>query len=185
MSESSAALSGVRADAQSLACDLAALLGFSAALAVTAGLVKTPMQLPGHSAIFWLPVLVLAGAHRRPGMVIGTAVCGGAMALSFRGTDALGLASLLAAASAIEAFGLGQTKGARGLQMILAGLLAHLGKLVVKLVSTTAVGVPLNEALLPLLPTAALYAAFGVAAALIAWGGLAGYERIRGARGAA
>jgi len=185
MSESSAALTGVRTDAQALVRDLAALLGFSAALAVTAGLVRTPMQLPGHSAIFWLPVLVLAGAHRRPGMAIGTAVCGGAMALSIRGTDVLGLAALLAAASAVEALGLGQTKRSRGLRMIAAGLLAHLGKLVVKLVSTTAMGVPLNEALLPVLPTAALYAAFGVAAALIAWGALAGYERIRGVKGAA
>ncbi len=185
MPEGSTALSGVRTDAQALARDLGAGLGFSAALAITAGLIKTPMQLPGHSAIFWLPLLVLAGAHRRPGMAIGTAACGGAMALCFRGVDALGFASLLAAASAIEAFGIGQTTRARGLRMILAGLLAHLGKLVVKLVSTTAMGLPLNEALLPLLPTVALYAAFGVTAALIAWAALAGYERIRGSHAAA
>ncbi len=179
MADNSAALTQSRWDTRTLARDVAALCGFSVALAVTVGVIKTPMQWPGHSAIFWLPVLVLAGTHRRTGMVIGAALCGGGLALSFRGTDALGMASLLAAASAIEAFSLNREGRARGLRMVLAGVGAHLGKLLVKLVSTAAMGLPLNEAFLPLLPTVALYLAFGAAAAFIAWGVLAGYSRLR------
>ncbi len=60
--------------------DLLVLLGFSFALAITAGLIKTPMRLPGHSALLWLLVLLLAGYKRRPGMAVGTAALGGGVA---------------------------------------------------------------------------------------------------------
>jgi hypothetical protein len=180
MSQSDAALTRDRADAKTVVADLAALCGFSVAVAVTAGVVKTPMALPGHSALFWLPVLVLAGAHRRPGMAIGAGLCGGLLGGLWGGIDAQGLAALLAGSGVIEAFGLGRSAQARGVRMIVAGLLAHLGKLGVKLAAGLAVGLPLNAARLPILPTLALYAAFGLAAGAMAWGVLAAWLRLRG-----
>lgn len=162
--------------------DLAALIGFSAALAVTAGLIKTRIGVPGHSAIFWLPVLVLAGCYRRPGMALGAVVCGGLVAGTWGGLRGMEFSGLLASAAAIEAFGVGTSARSRGLRMLLAGLLGHLGKLGVKALAFGVAGLPLNRAGLTLFPTLTLYAAFGLAGGIMAWGILSAWLRLRGVR---
>lgn len=160
--------------------DLAALVGFSAALAVTAGLTRTHMGVPGHSAIFWLPVLVLAGTYRRPGMALGAVLCGGMVAGAWGGLRGMEFAGLLGTAAAVEAFGIGQSARSRGLRMLLAGMLGHFGKLAVKALAFGVAGLPLNRAGLTLFPTLALYAAFGLAGGAIAWGILSAWLRLRG-----
>ncbi len=166
--------------ARDLTRDMAALLGFSAALAVTAGAVKTHIGVPGHSAIFWLPVLVLAGSYRRPGMALGAVLCGGVVAGTWGGVRGMEFAGLLATAAAIEAFGIGQSAQSRRFRMLLAGTIGHLGKLGVKALAFGVAGLPLNRAGLTLFPTLALYAAFGLAGAAIALGLFAAWQRLRG-----
>jgi len=160
--------------------EAAALLGFSAALAVTAGLIKTPMGVPGHAAVLWIPVLVLAGCRRLPGFTVATAVCGGAMAAGLGGFRAMEFAGVLASAAVIEAFGLGRSGRPRGLLILAAGALGHTAKLLIKLLALTVAGVPLNRAGLPLVPTLALYASFGIIGGVIAWSMLRGWNRLRG-----
>ena len=158
--------SGIRG----MAGEAAALLGFSVALAVTAGLVKTPMGVPGHSAVLWVPVLVLAGCRRLPGFVVATAICGGAMATGMGGFGAMKFAGVLASAGVIEAFGLGRRKCPGGVLMLVAGGLGHAAKLCVKLLALGVAGMPLNRAGLPIVPTLGLYVSFGIIGGLVAWG---------------
>ncbi len=167
--------SGVRG----IAGEAAALLGFSVALAVTAGLIKTPMGVPGHSAVFWVPVLLLAGRRRLPGFVVATAICGGAMAGGLGGFGAMKFAGVLASAGVIEAFGLGRRKCPGGVLMLVAGGLSHAAKRSVKLLALGVAGVPLNRAGLPVVPTLGLYISFGIIGGLIAWGALGGWQRVR------
>lgn len=159
--------------------DLAALLGFSTALAITAGVIKTPIGVPGHSAIFWIPVLVLAGCHRRQGMAVGAGLLGGMMAGLWCGPGIAKLAGLLAASAVVEAWGLGARAKPGALRMAATGALAHVGKLGVKVLSILVAGIPLNKAGLPLLPTLVLYAAFGIGGGIIAWGLLRAFNGLR------
>jgi hypothetical protein len=180
MAQSEVALSGMRADPRAVARDLASLLGFSAALAVTAGVIRTPMHLPGHSALFWLPVLVLAGAHRRPGMALGAALFGGGVAGLWGGVDGLGFASLLGAAAVMEVSGLGRPSQPRAVRWALAGMGAHAAKFALKLIASLTTGLPLNLAGLFPLATLGLYVAFGLAAGLLAWALLKAWRGVSG-----
>lgn len=163
-----------------IARDLLILLGFSVAVAVTRGYIKTHMGIPGHSAIFWIPVLVLAGSCRRPGVAVGSAICGGLAASGLGRMNAMEFSGLLASAAAIEAFGIGLAPKHRALRMLLAGILGHFGKLGVKALAVGVAGLPLNRAGLTLFPTFALYAAFGLAGGAIALGLFAAWQRLRG-----
>lgn len=167
-------------DVRSLARDLLVLLGFSVAVAVTRGLIKTHAMIPGHSAIFWIPVLVLAGSYRRPGMAVGSAICGGLAVSAFGRLNGMEFSGLLASAAAIEAFGIGLAPKHRALRMLSAGILGHFGKLGVKALALGVAGLPLNRAGLTLYPTFALYAAFGLAGGAIALGLFAAWSRFRG-----
>jgi len=169
-----------RIELQDFAREAAALLGFSVALAVTAGVIKTPMGVPGHAAVLWIPVLVLAGCRRLPGFAVATAVCGGAMAAGLGGFGAMKFAGVLACAGVIEAFGLGRSKRPRAVLILAAGVLGHTAKLHIRLLALTVAGVPLNRAGLPLVATLALYAAFGIIGSVVAWGMLRGWNRLRG-----
>jgi len=179
MASHEAALERRQTEALTVAKDLAALLGFSAAVAITAGVIRTPMQLPGHSAIFWLPVLVLAAFHRRPGMAVGAAMLGGLGGAAFGHIGGLEYAQLIAAAGLAEGLGGARAIRSRTLRVLLAAICGHLGKLGLKLVAGVAMGVPLNAARLPILPTFALYAAFGLVAGAETWALLALRDRLR------
>ena len=162
---------------RALAVDLAALLGFSGALVVTAGLIKTPMGLPGHSALFWMPVLVLAGAHRRAGTAAGAALCGGGVSVGLGVMGAAEFGGLILAGLVLEGLRLLRGAPPQGLWLLVAGLVAHLGKLAVKLGPALIAPQVLNGARLGLSLTAALYAAFGLGGGVIAWGALAAWRR--------
>ena len=176
-------LEGVRPQAhcglQPLARDLAVLLGFSAALAVAAGVVRTPMGVPGHSAVYRMAILVLAGSYRRPGMAVGTALCGGALATLWVGFSGGQFAGLLASGAVVEALGIGGSPGPSSLRLLLAGVLGNFGKLAIKILATTSAGLPLNHALIPLLPTIGLYTIFGVIGGAVAWGALSSCSQLR------
>jgi len=157
---------------RAVARDLLTLFVFSAALALAVGLVKTRFLIPGHALIYRIPLLVLAGACGRPGMAAGSGLLGGLMARAWGGLGTIEFAGLLAAAAIVEAFGLGRAIANRGPLMALAGALAPLGKLGIKLVALLFAGIPLNQAGLPLLPTIASYLTFGLIGGGLAWGAL-------------
>ena len=150
--------------------DLTALFGYSAALAAAAGVIKTPVGVPGHSAVFWVPVLVLAASHRRAGMAVASAALGGFVAHLFGGLHTTEAAAVLAAAGVLEGTRAATGGRSQGLAMLLGGMLAHLGKLGVKILAAVCGGGPLNAAGLALLPTLAFYAAFGLIGGALAWG---------------
>jgi hypothetical protein len=167
-----------RADAHLIARELAVLLGFSLAVTVTAGLVRTHWGLPGHSAIFWMPVLLLAGV-RRPGMTAGSALVGGCLGAAWGAIDPGELAALMLSASIVEAFGLSMATRQRAALIVVAGILGNLGKLGLKFVTLGLAGLPLNRMQLPLPPTFAIYAAAGLIAGVTALSILAGWEGLR------
>ena len=167
-----------RLDAQVIATELAALLGFSLAITVTAGLIKTSIGMPGHSAIFWMPVLLLAGC-RRPGMTAGAAIAGGGLGAALGAIRPNELAALMISASIVEAFGLSLTSRWRTVLLLLAGICGNLGKLGMKVFTLGIAGLPLNKVGLTLMPTLAIYAASGLIAGFIAIGILAGWARLR------
>jgi hypothetical protein len=173
---------GAAIDAKALVRDAAILLGSSGALAIAAGVIKTPMRMPGHSAVFWLPILVLAAAHRRPSMAAGTALIGGGAAAAWGGLSGLEFAGLLGAGAVATAIGLARRETYAGPVMLAVGVLAHAAKLGVKVLAVAASGLPLNRAGLPVLPTLALYVTFGLIGGVTAWGCLAGWRRLRGDR---
>lgn len=120
---------------------------------------------------------MLAGTHCRAGMAAGAAVVGGACALMFCGMHLDTLGALLIGAAAVEAFALNRHRQPRLVVMALAGLVAHLGKLALKVIALLA-GARLNTAGLPLAETLALYAAFGLVAGGLAWALLRGADAL-------
>lgn len=166
-----------RTSAVEVARELAVLLAFSLAVAVTAGPLKLGLGIPGHAALYRLPVLLLAGCRRTPGFAVASAACGGVLAFGWAGFSGMNFAELLASAAVIEAFGLGRRKRVGLPLLLLTGLLAHIGKLLLKVVAALVAGMPLNRAGLPLDATLALYCSFGLMAGLTAYGLLLGYRR--------
>ena len=159
--------------------DIAVLMGYSIALAVAVGMVKTQLGVPGHSAVRWMPILLLAGAGGRAGMTVGTAALGVLLARSWGGINAPEAAAVLAAGGVVEAV-MGAWGGRRLVSvMLLAGVLGHLGKLCIKILAAVCMGIPLNRAGLPLLPTAALYVTFGLIGGAVAWGAWWTWARLR------
>ncbi len=159
--------------------DFGAVLGFSLALAIARHVIHTPIGVPGHSAVFWIPVLVLAGFYRMPGTVVACATCGSLLGIGLGDLDALKIAGVLAAASVIEAFGLGQRQRPGALLILVAATLSHLGKLSTKLLAVVAAGLPLNRVGLPLGTTLALYAAFGLIGGVLAFAVLSAWRAAR------
>ncbi|MBM3501318.1 MAG: hypothetical protein FJX74_21915 [Armatimonadetes bacterium] len=165
-------------DSYAMAKELAALLAFSLAVTVAAGLIRTHAGLPGHRAVIWMPILLLAG-FRRPGLTAGAALAGGSLGAALGAIDAEGLAALMAAAAIVEAFGLSTAGRWRAPLFLAAGICGNLGKLALKFLLFGVVGLPLNKMRLPLLPTFAIYAAAGLAAGFIALGIVTGWEKLR------
>jgi len=161
-----------------MATELAALLGFSVAVAVTADFAKTHMGLPGHSAVIWMPVLLLAG-YRRPGMTAGASLVGGGMASALGVMRPHELAALMISAAVVEAFGLSMSGRWRAPMLIAAGICGNLGKLAMKVVTSGLMGLPLNKMALPFMPTFAIYVAAGLIAGFIALGIIFGWDRLR------
>lgn len=172
---------GNQAKAKAALTYLLMLIGFSGALAVTSGVVRTPIGVPGHSAMFWLPLLVLAGAQKRSGLAAGAALLGGAFCFLYCGRGLREIAGLLAAGAAVEACGGLRDSVPILVWMLLAGLLGHFGKLSTKVAAVFIAGLPLNLAGLAFLKTAALYSAFGIIAGAVAWLLRAGKNGIRSA----
>ncbi len=175
-------IAGLVPSSRSVARDLLTLFIFSVTLALAFGPVKTPLLIPGHGLIYRIPLLVLAGACGRPGMVAGAGLLGGVMASAWGGLGAIEFAGLLAAAAIVEAFGLGRAITHRGPLMALAGALAPLGKLGMKLVALLFAGIPLNHAGLPLLPTIVAYVFFGLIGGVLAWGALRAWSAVEKSR---
>ncbi|MGQ9729753.1 MAG: hypothetical protein ACUVX8_00635 [Candidatus Zipacnadales bacterium] len=161
-----------------MAVDLAILLAFSAGVVLTVGVLKTPLQLPGHSAILWMPILLLAGS-RRVGLSFGSALVGGGVGVVWGFVKPLELSTIMAVAAVIEALRLSRTRHSQAVMMLMAGVLGNLTKLGLKVFTQSLGGGLLNHAGLALLPTVALYTGFGLLAGMIAAGLVAGWRRVR------
>ncbi|MFP3904562.1 MAG: hypothetical protein ACLFWB_10015 [Armatimonadota bacterium] len=156
-------------DAQAVATYAAMMLAFSAALVITDGIIRTPIGVPGHSAVFWIPVLVLAGAQKRSGIAAGSSVLAGSASLLWFGGNVGGVMTLAAAGVVIEVLAAFKHTDTLAVWMVLAGLAAHFGKLAIKVLMALVMVKPLNLAGLQLVETAVLYAAFGIIGGAIAW----------------
>ncbi len=177
----SATTAGIKA--HDVARDLLAVLGFSVALVIARHVIHTPIGVPGHSAVFWIPVLLLAGRYRMPGCAVACATCGSLFGMGMGDLDAMKIAGVLAASATVDAFGLGQRKRVNALLLLAAGALAHVAKLMTKILATVVAGAPLNAVGVPLLPSLGLYVSFGLIGGVIALAVLYAWTRLSRARG--
>lgn len=156
-------------DARSIATYAAMMPAFSSALLIADGIIHTPIRVPGHSAVFWIPVLVLAGAQKRPGMAAGSSMLAGGASYLWFGQGVGNLMTLMAAGAVIELMAAFKHTDTLAMWMVFAGLAGNFGKLAIKALMALVFIKPLNAAGLQLLQTALLYAAFGLIGGAIAW----------------
>jgi ABC-type thiamin/hydroxymethylpyrimidine transport system permease subunit len=158
------------------------LLALFAGLIVIAKIaLKTPIQLPGHTGIFWIALLVVAaGVVPKRGAASLTGLTSGILAAYLGMGDFGALDTLLSYLMAGVGVDLGlmilQTSPENLLAATLAGTLGHLGKYLVKWVFGLISGALLGFIALGLVWTLASYIIFG------ALGGLLGGLTLRALR---
>lgn len=147
------------------------LLGTCCGVYVLA-LARPPLHLglPGHSALFWLPPLLIAArwGPRGSGALVagmGTMLCWGMGVV----TPAKVGGYLLAGAAIEATYYLGR-RAPEAVRMVAAGIGGHLGKLAFKVLLLAGTGLPMTRAEPHLLWALVLYASFGAAAALLCLG---------------
>lgn len=157
------------------------LLALFAALVVVAKIaLKTPLQLPGHSGLFWMAIVVVAaGVVPKPGAVSLVGLTSGILA-SFLGLGDFGALETLLSYTVV---GVGADLALWLLRDInnlavcaLLGALAHLGKFLVKWGLGAVTGAPLGFVALGLARSLVSYVIFG------ALGGLLGGLTLRALR---
>lgn len=152
------------------------LLALFAGLIVVAKIaLKTPLQLPGHSGLFWMALLVIAaGVVPKAGAASLTGLTSGILA-AFLGLGDFGaLDTLLSYLMAGVGVDLGllilQARPENLLVAALAGTLGHLGKYLVKWIFGLISGAPLGFVALGLIWSLLSYIVFGALGGLL--GGL-------------
>lgn len=150
------------------------LLALFAGLIVAAKIaLKTPLRLPGHSGLFWVAlILIAARLVPRAGAASLTGLTSGILA-AFLGMGDFGALETLVSYTAV---GVGADLGLLLLRdtdnlfvCLLVGVLAHLGKFVVKWVVGLAIGAPLGFVALGLAASFASYVLFGALGGLLGW----------------
>lgn len=152
------------------------LLALFAGLIVVAKIaLRTPIQLPGHSGLFWMALLVVAaGVVPKRGAATLTGLTSGILA-AFLGLGDFGaLDTLISYTMAGVGVDLGlmlmQATPENLLVATLAGILGHLGKYLVKWIFGLLSGAPLGFVALGLVWSLASYILFGALGGLL--GGL-------------
>jgi len=151
------------------------LLALFAALVVVSKIaLRTPLQLPGHSGVFWMAiVIVAAGVVPKPGAASLVGLTSGIIA-GFLGMGDFGALNTLLSYTMV---GVGTDLALLLMQdrenlvvTTLAGMLGHLGKFLVKWVLGAITGAPLGFVALGLARALVGYVVFGALGGLL--GGL-------------
>ena len=147
---------------------------FAALLVVSKIVFKTPLQLPGHSGIFWMAILVVAArVVPRPGAASLTGLTSGLLA-SFLGLGDFGVLdtflsyTLTGVGVDMALLLLGSSENL--VSATLTGTFGHLAKFLVKWLIGLVSGAPLGFVALGLLRTLISYIVFGALGGLL--GGL-------------
>lgn len=150
------------------------LLALFAALVVVAKIaLKTPVQLPGHSGLFWMAIIVVAaGVVPKPGAVSLVGLTSGILA-AFMGMGDFGaletlLSYIMVGVGADLALWLLRNLDSLVVCM-LVGVLGHLGKFLVKWALGAITGAPLGFVALGLARSLVSYIIFGALGGLLGW----------------
>jgi len=151
------------------------LLALLASLIVVSKIaIRTPLQLPGHSGIFWMAiVIVAAGVVRKPGAVSLVGLTSGLIA-AFLGMGDIGALNTFLSYTAVGIFTdfslllLGNPENLAA--ATLAGAIGHTGKLLVKWAFGMLAGAPVGFVAFGLAPSILGYVVFGAIGGLL--GGL-------------
>lgn len=151
------------------------LLALFAALIVVAKIaLKTPLQLPGHTGLFWMAIVVVAaGVVPKPGAAALVGLTSGILA-AFMGLGDFGALETLLSYTMVGVgadLALWLLRNLDSLVVcVLVGVLGHLGKFLVKWVLGAITGAPLGFVALGLARSLVSYIIFGALGGLL--GGL-------------
>jgi hypothetical protein len=149
------------------------LLALFAALIVVAKIaLKTPLQMPGHSGLFWMALMIVAGGLvQRPGATSLVGLTSGILA-AFLGMGDFGALETLLSYTAV---GIATDLALLLLPNLdnlavcaLVGMIGHLGKFVVKWALGALTGAPMGFVALGLARSCVGYAIFGALGGLLA-----------------
>lgn len=151
------------------------LLSLMAALIVVAKIaLRTPIQLPGHSGLFWMAIIIVAARIvPKPGAASLVGLTSGLLA-AFLGMGDFGALDTFLSYLMVGVFTdlalillLGRVDNLA--VAVLTGILGHLGKFLVKWVFGMLTGVPLGFIALGLLRSVVSYIVFGALGGFLGW----------------
>jgi ABC-type thiamin/hydroxymethylpyrimidine transport system permease subunit len=152
------------------------LLALFAALIVVAKIaLKTPLQLPGHTGLFWMAIIVVAaGVVRKPGAASLVGLTSGILAAflglgDFGALETLLSYTMVGVCTDLALLLLGNNLDSLVVCM-LVGVMGHLGKFLVKWALGVVTGAPLGFIALGLARSLVSYIIFGALGGLL--GGL-------------
>lgn len=147
---------------------------FSALVVVAKIALRTPLQLSGHSGIFWMAIVIVgARVVHKPGAASVIGVTSGVLA-SFLGLGDFGVLNtllsyaLLGVVADVVLWLLGGNPE-NLIVAVLVGMLGHLAKFLVKWVFGLITGAPLGFVALGLLRAVIGYIVFGAIGGLLGW----------------
>lgn len=147
---------------------------FSALVVVAKIALRTPLQLSGHSGIFWMAIVIVgARVVPKPGAASMIGITSGILA-SFLGLGDFGVLNtllsyaLLGVVADVVLWLLGGNPE-NLIVAVLAGMLGHLAKFLVKWVFGLITGAPLGFVALGLLRAVIGYIVFGAIGGLLGW----------------
>jgi ABC-type thiamin/hydroxymethylpyrimidine transport system permease subunit len=147
---------------------------FSALVVVAKIALRTPFQLPGHSGIFWMAIIIVASrVVPKPGAASIVGVTSGIIA-AFLGMGDFGPLNTFLSYTII---GLGSDffllllggKSENVIVAVLVGIFGHLGKLLVKWTFGILSGAPVGFVALGLLRSVIGYVLFGAVGGFLGW----------------
>jgi len=160
--------------------ELVLLALFSALIVVAKVALRLPLQLPGHSGLFWVALVVVAAGvvpKRGAASLVG---CTSGILAAFLGLGDMGALNTLLSYAAVGIatdLALWLLRDPENLLVaVLVGTFGHMGKFVVKFLLETATGAPAGFVALGLLRSVLNYLLFG------ALGGLLGGLTLRALR---
>lgn len=169
MLEPGGSAAGALARGRSVAVNLALVGGFALAFAAARVLARQVHGLPGHSAAFWLPVLIAArGRLGWPGSTLAVGA-GGNLLMIPVGTGSHEVVGIAVACAAIESVAVALGEWRRLLVLMAGGVVANIAKLLVHVTPVLALGLPAKVMLHSPAVVIALHIAFGAVGGVIGW----------------
>ena len=151
------------------------LLALFSALVVVAKIsLRTPLQLPGHSGIYWMAIVVVAASVvPKPGAATIVGITSGVIAAflgmgDFGALDTFVSYMMIGVASDLTLLLLGGNPEVF-IVAVMVGMLGHMGKFLVKWLFGLATGAPLGFIALGLLRSVLGYVLFGAIGGALGW----------------